>query len=168
MTPKVTSPAVAAPQAAAKSQNAVGRELADRQRRRGRGTARAVVEAGGALAFSRDGGVGHLASDPRQDKQGRGAGNDQHRHGRPDRPGEGDDRSNQEGSGDGASLVECLVHAEPPSKADRTGRMRQQSRLGRTPDRFPGALGQDEEAGDRQPGTGEERGDCQGGHADGG
>ena len=164
----MTSPAVAAPQAAAKSQNAVGRELADRQRHRGRGASRAVVEAGGALAFSRDGRVGHLAPDPGQDQQGRGAGNDQHRHGRPERPGEGGDRSNQERSGDGAGLVECLVHGEPPAKADRAGGVRQQRGLGRTPDRFPGAFGQDEEAGDREPGTGKERGDCQGGHADGG
>src|SRR5215217_1272452 len=60
MTPKVTSPAVATPQAAAKSQNAVGRELADRQRHRGRGTSRAVVEAGCALAFSETAGSGIL------------------------------------------------------------------------------------------------------------
>src|SRR3954454_11042955 len=60
MTPKVTSPAVATPQAAAKSQNTVGRELADRQRHRGRGASRAVVEADGALAFSETAGAGIL------------------------------------------------------------------------------------------------------------
>src|SRR3954451_450821 len=60
MTPKVTNPAVATPQAAAKSQNAVGRELADRQRHRGRDTSCAVVEAGGPLAFSETAGSGIL------------------------------------------------------------------------------------------------------------
>ena len=168
MTPKVTSPAVAAPQAAAKSQNDGGKGTgrpptppwARRAPGRGRGWWRARV-----LGDCR---VGHLAPDPRQDQQGRGAGNDQHRHGRPERPGERGNTSNQERSGDGAGLVECLVHGEPPAKADRAGGMRQQRGLGRTADRFPSAFGQDEQAGDREPGAGEERGDCQGGHADGG
>ena len=105
MTPKVTSPAVAAPQAAANSQKTVGREPADRQRHRGRGASRAVVEAAGALAFSETAGSGDLAPQPRQNQQGCGAGNDQHRHGRPKCPGERGNTSNQERSGDGAGLV---------------------------------------------------------------
>src|SRR5512132_1209849 len=60
MTPKVTSPAVAIPQAAANSQNTVGREVADRQRQGGRAASRAIVETVAALAFSETAGSGIL------------------------------------------------------------------------------------------------------------
>src|SRR5512133_4005831 len=60
MTPKVTNPAVAMPQAAANSQNSEGREPADRQRHRGRDACSAVADATGGLALSETAGSGIL------------------------------------------------------------------------------------------------------------
>src|SRR4029453_4165272 len=60
MTPKVTNPAVATPQAAANSQNSEGREPADRQCHRGRDACWAVADATGTLALSETAGSGIL------------------------------------------------------------------------------------------------------------
>ena len=82
------------------------------------------------------------------------------------RPAAASDRRDQERPRNGADLVQCLVHAEAASQADAARRMSEQCGLGRAANRLPEPLPQDEDAGQRQPGAGEERRDGQSRYAD--
>ena len=65
-----------------------------------------------------------MPANPDQDEQGGDAGHDENGKCGPQHSGQGDDRSDQQRTSDGANLVERLMHREAAAQADSTGGVR--------------------------------------------
>ncbi|GIJ48038.1 hypothetical protein Val02_49240 [Virgisporangium aliadipatigenens] len=105
------------------------------------------------------------APDPDQEQHRRDRRNRQHGQPRPERTRRRDDGSDQQRPGERADLVQRLVHAEPTPHTDPAGGIGQQRRLGRTADRLPEPLGEDQHRRDNQSGPAQHRRDGQQRHA---
>ena len=164
MTAHVTSPALIAAEAAANNQNTPGSRPCNLESTDSRvpGVGR-LLWSPFLVAHDR---IAHAPPDPKQQEHGDRSRNDQHGHRLPDRACRSGHGRYQERSRDGTDLIKCFVYAEAVSQPDCGSGVRQQGGLGWATDRLANPLPQDQNAGYRQPGAGEERSNGQGRNAD--